>query len=100
VGRELIGKIRFGAMAQEYLECKVREALPEEEWDWTNSLIVEFVDAMRALRTKAPVTLWKLGVKVLTRRRGMGLDWGRYSEGGARRRLEGHSKIVLALVEC
>ena len=27
-GRELMGKIRFGVMAQGYLECKVREALP------------------------------------------------------------------------
>ncbi len=35
-GRELMGKIRFGVMAQEYLECKVREVLPEEDWDGTD----------------------------------------------------------------
>jgi WD40 repeat protein len=95
-----MGKIRFGVMAQEYLECKVREVLPEEDWDWTDSLIVEAVDAMRALRTKAPVTLRMLGAKALTRRGGMGVDWGRYSGGGAGRMLEGHLDDVMALVEC
>jgi hypothetical protein len=48
-------------------------------WDWTDGLLVEAVDAMRALRMKAPVTLQKLRAKELTRRRGMGVDWGRYS---------------------
>jgi hypothetical protein len=99
-GRELMGNIRFGVMAQGYLECKVREALPEEDWDWTDGLIVEAVDAMRALQAKAPVTLEKLGAKALTRRRGMGVDWGRYSRGGAGRRLEGHSRGVMMLAEC
>jgi hypothetical protein len=81
-GRELLSKIRFGVMAQDYLECNVREALPEEDRDWIDSLIVEAVDAIRALQTKAPVALGKLGAKALTRRRGMGVDWGRYSGGG------------------
>jgi hypothetical protein len=99
-GRELMGKIRFGVMTQDYLECKVREALPEEDWDWIDGLIVEAVDAIRALRTKAPVTLRKLGAKALTRRRGMRVDWGRYSGGGAGRRLEGHLDNVMALAEC
>jgi hypothetical protein len=99
-GRELMGRIRFGVMAQEYLECKVREALPDEDWDWLDGLVVEAVDAMRALRTKAPVTRGKLGAKALTRRRGKGVDWGRYSGGGTGRRLEGHSGRVLALAEC
>jgi WD40 repeat protein len=58
------------------------------------------VDALRALRTKAPVTLGKLGAKALTPRRGMGVDWGRYSGGGAGRRLEGHLEDVWALAEC
>ena len=99
-GRELMGKIRFGVMAQDYLECKVREALPEEDWDWTDGLIVEAVDAMRALRTKAPVTLRKLGAKALTRRRGMGVDWGRSRGAGPGRRLAGHVDDVTALAEC
>jgi WD40 repeat protein len=95
-----MGKIRFGVMAQDYLECKVRVALPEEDWDWTDGLIVEAINAMHELQTNAPVTLRKLGAKALTRRRGMGVDWGRYSGGGAGRRLEGHSKDIMALVEC
>jgi hypothetical protein len=103
-GRELMGKIRFGVMEQDYLECKAdvkaRETLAEEEWDWIESLLFEAVKAKRALRTKAPVTLRKLGAKALTRRRGMGVDWGRYSGGGAGRRLEGHVGSVLALAEC
>ena len=107
-GRELMGKIRFGVMAQDCrhgdLECKAdvkgREALAEEEWDWFDSLLVEAVTAKRALQTKAPVTLRKLGAKALTRRRGMGVDWGRYSGGGAGRRLEGHVGDVWALAEC
>jgi WD40 repeat protein len=99
-GRELMGKIRFGVMAQDYLECKVREALPEEDWDWTDGLIVEAVEARGALQTQAPVTLRKLGAKALTRRWGMGVDWGRYSGGGAGRRLEGHLQNVIALAEC
>jgi hypothetical protein len=89
-------------MAQVYrdLECKVREALPEKDWEWTDGLIVEALKARGALRTKSPVKLEKLGAKALTRRRGMGLDWRRYSRGGAGRRLEGHSRDVMALAEC
>jgi hypothetical protein len=99
-GRELMGKIRFGLMEQDYLVYKGREALAEEEWDWIDIIFLEAVRAKRALRTNAPVTLRKLGAKALTRRRGMGVDWGRYSGGGAGRRLEGHVENVMALAEC
>jgi WD40 repeat protein len=65
-----------------------------------DSLLLEAMRAKRALRTKAPVALRKLGAKALSRRRGMEVDWGRYSGGGAGRRLEGHEDEVYALAEC
>jgi hypothetical protein len=74
-GRELMSKIRFGVMAQVYLECKVREALPEKDWELTDGLIVEALKARGALRTpevashageaggelrKAPIRVWSM----------------------------------------
>jgi hypothetical protein len=99
-GRELLCKIRFGVMEPDYLASKAHEALPEEHRDWMDALVGEMMRARNALRTMAPVDLGRLGAKALTRRRGVGVDWGRYSGGGAGRRLEGHARMVTSLAEC
>ena len=56
--------------------------------------------AKAAVRAKATVEMGQLGAKALIRRRGRGVDWGRYCEGGGGRRLQGHSRLVSALAEC
>ena len=99
-GRELLCKIRFGVMEQGYLESKAREGLrlvPEEHRGWVGGLVE---DALGAPRSKAPVEPGRLGPKALTRRWGMGVEWGRYGGGGTGRRLAGHPDNVFALAEC
>ena len=56
--------------------------------------------AKAAVREKAPLKLRLLGAKALTRRRGMGVEWGRYAGGGEGRRLKRHSGLVLSLAQC
>ena len=98
-GRELLRQIRFGVMEQGYLKEKARGMLPEEYREWMESLVGEALRVKAAVRAKAAVEPGQLGVKALTRRRGRGVEWGRYAEGGGGRRLAGHS-YVHALVEC
>ena len=99
--RGLFRKIRFGAMEREYLEEKASGMLPEEHREWMEGLVGEALRAKAAVRAKATVELGQLGAKALTRRRGRGVDWGRYSgAGGGGRRLKGHPGSVFALAEC
>ena len=97
---ELLRKIRFGIMEQEYLELKAHDVLPEDHADWIDGLVGEALRAKAAVREKAPLKLRLLGAKALTRRRGMGVEWGRYAGGGEGRRLEGHSDFVVSLAQC
>ena len=101
-GLELLGSIRFGVMEEGYLEEKARAMLPEEHREWMDGLVGEALRAKAAVREGANVTeeVGQLGAKALTRRRGRGVDWGRYCEGGGGRRLKGHSGTVRALVQC
>ena len=99
-GRELLGSIRFGVMEKRYLEEKARGMLPEEHREWMDDLLGEALRAKAAVWSMATVELGKLGAKALTRRRGMGVEWGRYIEDRGGRRLKGHSGDVNALVEC
>ena len=78
-GRELLRKIRFGVMEQKFLELKACGVLPEDHADWIDGLVGEALRAKAAVREKAPLKLRLLGAKVLTRRRGMGVEWGRYA---------------------
>ena len=98
--RELLRKIRFGMMKQEYLEVKVREIVTEEHRGWIEDLVVEALRAKTATRGTAQAELQYLGAKALTRRRARGVEWGQYPEGGGGNRLRGHSGSVRALVEC
>ena len=98
-GRELLGKIRFGAMEQGYLE-KARERLPEEQREWVEGLVREALRARAAVRAKAMVELRQLGPNALTRRRGRDVKWSLYSEAGDGRTLKRHSGIVRALAQC
>ena len=99
-GRELLRKIRFGVMEQKFLELKAHDVLPEDHADWIDGLMLEALRAKAAVREKAPLELRLLGAKALTRRRGMGVDWGRYAGGDEGRRLEGHSRLVCSLAQC
>ena len=99
-GRELLRLIRFGVMEERYLEEKARGMVPEEHREWMEGLVGEALRAKAAVRTKPTVEVGQLGAKALTRRRGRGVDWGRYCDGGGGRRLQGHSGEVLALAEC
>ena len=98
-GRELLGSIRFGVMEERYLEEQARGMLPEEHREWMEGLVGEALRAQAAERAKAIVDVGQLGAKALTRRRGRGVDWGRYCQGGGGRRLQGHSGTVFAFVE-
>ena len=99
-GRELLRKIRFGVMEQEYLEESARQMFPEELRDWIEGLVEEALRAKAAVRAQAPVELQLLDAKALKHRRGRGVDWGRYSAGGSGLRLQGHSAYIYALAEC
>ena len=102
-GRELLGLIRFGVMEERYLEEKARGMVPEEHREWVEGLVGEALRAKAAVRAKATVEVGNLrnnSYNTLTRRRGRGVDWGRYFEGGVGRRLQGHSGDVRALAEC
>ena len=99
-GRELLGKIRLCFMEQDYLEEKARMMLPEEYREWVEGLVGEALRVKAAVRAKAAVELGQLGAKALTRRRGWGVEWGRYSEGAGGRRLKGHTHGVRALAVC
>ena len=56
--------------------------------------------AKGAVLAKAPLKLRLLGAKALTRRKGMGVEWGRYAGSCGGLRLEGHSDCVLSLAPC
>ena len=99
-GRKLLRSIRFGVMEERYLEETARGVVPEEHREWMESLVGEALRAKAAMRAKATVEVGQLGAKALIRRRGMGVDWGRYCEGGGGRRLQGHADDVISLVEC
>ena len=99
-GRELLRSIRFGVMEERYLEKKAQGMVPEEHREWTEGLVGEALRAKAAVRSKATVKVARLGTKALTRRRGRGVDWGRYCEVGGGRRLKGRPFVVRALVEC
>ena len=99
-GRELLRKIRFGVIEQDYLELKAHYVLPEHHADWIDGLVLEAVRAKAAVRAKVPFKLRLLGAKALTRRMGMGVEWGRYAGGGQGRRLKGHSETVSSLAQC
>ena len=99
-GRELLRLIRFGVMEERYLEEKAREMVPEEHREWMEGLVGEALRAKAAVRAKVTVELGQLGAKALTRRRGRGVEWRRYCEGGCGRRLHGHPDFVRALAEC
>ena len=99
-GRALLRSIRFGVMEVGYLEEKARELLPKKHREWLEGLVGQALRAKAAVLAKATVDLGQLGVKALTRRRGRGVEWGRYCEGGDGRRLQGHSDDVIALAEC
>ena len=99
-GRELLRKIRFGVMEQEYLELKARDVLPEDHADWIDGLVGEALRAKAAVREYVPLKLRLLGAKAMTHRRGVGVEWGRYSGGGEGRRLKGHSSHVNSLAQC
>ena len=99
-GRKLLGSIRFGVMEERYLEEKAEGMLPEEHREWVERLVGEALRAKAAVRAKVTVEVGHLGAKALTKRSGRGVEWGRYSEGGGGRRLQGHSSAVLALAEC
>ena len=100
-GRELLRKIRYGVMEKEYLEGKVCQVLSEDRADWIDGLVQEALRAKAAARAKAPVELRQLGATALTRRRGRGVEWGRYAgESSSGRRLEGLSGSVYAMAEC
>ena len=99
-GRELLGSIRFAVMAEEYLEEKARGVVPEEHRERVEGFVVDALRAKAAVRAKATVEVGQLGSKALTRRRGRGVDWEWYCEGGAERRFPGHSGYIQALVEC
>ena len=92
-GRELLRMIRFGVMEQKFLESKAHDALPEGYAGWIDDLVLEVVRARAAVREKAPLKLRLLDAKALTRRRGMGVEWERYSGGGEGRRLEGRAAV-------
>ena len=95
-GRELLRKIRFGVMEQEYLELKAHDVLPEDHADWIDGLVLEALRAKAAMRAKASLKLRLLGAKALTRRRGMGVEWGRYAGGGEGRWLGGRGSSSAA----
>ena len=99
-GRALLRSIRFGVMEVGYLEEKARELLPKKHREWLEGLVGQALRAKAAVLAKATVDLGQLGVKALTRRRGRGVEWGRYCEGGDGSRLQGHSDDVIALAEC
>ena len=90
-GRELLRLIRFGVMAKGYLEEKARGMVPEEHRECMEALEGLVGEALRvktAVLAKATGEVLQLGTKALTRRRGRGVDWGRYCEGGGGRRLQ------------
>ena len=99
-GRELLQSIRFGVMEERYLEEIVHWIVPEEHREWMEGLVGDALRAKAAVRAKATVEVGRLGTKALTRRRGRGVDWRRYCEGGGGRRLQGHSGDVRALEVC
>ena len=99
-GRALLRRIRFGVIEEVYLEEKARGMLPEEHREWIESLVGEALRATAAVRAKATVEVEQLGPKALTRRRGRVVEWGRYCESTAGRRLTGHTGDVHVLVEC
>ena len=98
--RELLRLIRFGVMEEGYLEGKALGMVPEKFREWMEGLVGEALRAKAAVRAKATVEVGQLGAKALTRRRGRGVDWGRYCQDGGGRRLRGHSCAVQALAEC
>ena len=98
-GRELLRKIRFPLMDEAYLASTVPAALPAEHADWIEGLVAEALRA-RAARQAGAAFHWRLlGPRALVRRRGLGVRWEDYADGGERR-LEGHTEGVSAVVEC
>ena len=100
--RELLKGIRFGVMEERYLKEQARGKVAEEHREWMEGLVGEALRAKAAVRAnlKATVEMRQLGAKAHTRRRGRGVEWGRYCEGRGGRCLKGHSRVITALAEC
>ena len=98
-GRELLQKVRFGLMDQEYLESAARTLLPEEYLGWIDCLVREALDARDSLRAGGVADLQRLGAKWMVPRESAVL-WKDYSACGAGLRLEGHTWPLDALAQC
>jgi WD40 repeat protein len=98
-GRGLLSKIRFCVMDAKYLAVGVHRLLPAEHADWIDGLVLEALRIKGAGLQGEPVGARLLGEKAHVRRPRPGVRWERYGA-GSERRLQGHTKDVLAVAEC
>ena len=98
-GREVVGKIRFPLMAEDYLRDRLVEAARKDDQEWMAGVVAEALRAKAALREGAVVEFDLLGRKALEDRVGLGVRWEDYREGGELR-LGDHDDYVMAIAAC
>ncbi len=98
-GRDLLRKIRFPLMCEEYLRSKVVKMLPPENADWVEELVEEALRAKTARSENVSVEMKLLGPMALVRRAMPGVTWKKYVDGGERR-LDGLKEDVYTVAEC
>ncbi len=98
-GRELLHKIRFPLMCEEYLRSKAVPMLPPEHADWVEGLVEEGLRVKAARSENASIETKFLGPMALVRRAMPGVTWKKYVDGGERR-LEGLKEDVYTVAEC
>ncbi len=98
-GREVVGKIRFPLMAEDYLRDRVVEAVRKDDQEWMADLVAEALRAKASRREGAAFDLELLGRKALEDRVGLGVRWEEYREGGELR-LGDHDDQVMAIAAC
>eukprot|EP00291_Cryptomonas_curvata_P030285 CAMPEP_0172205800 /NCGR_PEP_ID=MMETSP1050-20130122/32829_1 /TAXON_ID=233186 /ORGANISM="Cryptomonas curvata, Strain CCAP979/52" /LENGTH=293 /DNA_ID=CAMNT_0012884743 /DNA_START=20 /DNA_END=899 /DNA_ORIENTATION=+ len=98
-GRELLHKIRFPLMCEEYLRSKAVAMLPAEHADWVEGLVEEALRVKAARPEHTSIETKVLGPMALVRRATPGVTWKKYVDGGERR-LEGLKEDVYTVAEC
>ncbi len=96
---DVVGKIRFPLMREEYLRSQVTEMVSREDRDWMAGVVAEALRAQAALREGVAFQVMLLGRKTLAKRVGLGVRWVDYRD-GEEMRLEGHGGDVRAILLC
>ena len=77
---DVVSKVRFPLMGDEYLKSRVVEMVGAEDAEWLTGIVDEALQAKKARREGVTFDFVLLGQKALVDR--VGVRWEEYTEGG------------------